>query len=154
MNRLVHQLAIAGSLIAFFQPLAAEEQRASEKEAVAFVKRAVEFYKKNGPEKAWAEFSNPQGAFIDRDLYIYAYTFEGMNVAHGANQKLVGRDLSELKDVDGKFVIKELAAVAKAAGAGWVDYKWANPGTKKIELKRGYVERVDNFFIGSGVYKQ
>jgi signal transduction histidine kinase len=43
--------------------------------------------------------------------------------------------------------------IAKSKGKGWVDFKWPNPVTKAVESKSGYVERVDDFLIGSGIYK-
>ena len=39
-------------------------------EAVAMVKKAVEYIKANGRDKAFAEFTDTKGKFIDRDLYI------------------------------------------------------------------------------------
>jgi signal transduction histidine kinase len=60
----------------------------------------------------------------------------------------------ELKDQDGKAMIKDMVAVAKSpAGKGWVDFKWPNPVTKAVEAKSGYVMRVDDMFVGSGIYK-
>ncbi len=60
------------------------------KEAEALVKKAVSEIKSVGKEKAFAEISNPQGKFIDRDLYIFVYDLNGKCVAHGFNQKLIG----------------------------------------------------------------
>ena len=75
-------------------------------------------------------------------------------MAHGANAALVGKNLIDLKDPDGKFLIRELAAVAKGPGSGWVDYKWPNPITKLIDNKSSYVERMGDYFVGVGVYRK
>jgi len=40
----------------------------TKEEAVAMVKKAIDYIKANGNEKAFAEFSNPKGQFVDRDL--------------------------------------------------------------------------------------
>jgi cytochrome c len=122
-------------------------------EAMALAKKAVKYYKANGREKALAEFSKPNGEFVDRDLYITATGTDGVTVAHGANAKLVGKNLMELKDVDGKAFIKSFVEVANTKGSGWVDYKWPNPVTKVIEQKSTYVEKVDNLVITCGIYK-
>ena len=42
---------------------------------------------------------------------------------------------------------------AKKDGEGWVDYKWPNPTTKKVEGKSSYVKKVGDLIIGVGIYK-
>jgi len=125
-------------------------------EAVAMVKKASEFLKKNGKEKALAEFNNPKGQFIQKDLYIFAFgaNGDGVELANGANVKLVGKNVLEMKDADGKFLIKDILALGMSKeGKGWVDYKWPNPSTGTVDGKRTYVERVDDVVIGCGIYK-
>ena len=87
------------------------------------------------------------------DLYIFVNTIEGITEAHGQNPKLVGKEMHELKDADGKFFIKEISEVAKTKGKGWVDYKWINPVTGKILEKTTYCQRVGDVYIGCGIYK-
>jgi hypothetical protein len=41
-----------------------------------------------------------------------------------------------------------------SSGNGWVDYKWPNPITNKIEDKSSYVEKMGDYFVGVGIYKQ
>lgn len=128
--------------------------RASANEAVAMVGKAIAYLEENGKEKAFAEFAKPGNPlFHDRDLYIFVYDLNGNNVAHGNNPKLVGKNLLEMKDHDGKYIIKGFIDVANTRGKGWVDYKWPNPVTKAVEQKSGYIEKVDNLIVGSGIYK-
>lgn len=126
----------------------------TEAEAKALVEKAAVFYKEKGKDKAFAEFSNPKGQFSKGDLYIFVVDMKGMTLAHGGNPKLVGKDMSELKDADGKFFMKEIIKTAKEKGSGWVDYKWANPTTKKVDPKTTYVKKVDDYAFGCGVYKK
>lgn len=128
--------------------------RASKEEAVVMVKKAVAMVKTQGREKTFAAISDPANAsFHDRDLYIYVYDFNGVVLAHGNNPQMVGKSRIELRDNEGKPMIKEMIAIAKNQGSGWVNFNWPNPVTKTVELKAGYIERVDNFLIGSGAYK-
>ena len=122
-------------------------------EAKALIDKASAYVKAEGKEKAFAEFSKAGGTFADRDLYIFAVDFNGLTVAHGGNAKLVGKNMLELKDADGEFFIKKFIEVAKNKGNGWVDYKWVNPVSKKIEPKSTYIQRVDDYFLGCGIYK-
>ncbi len=122
-------------------------------EAKALVAKAIASIQSNGKDKSFAEFSDNKGKFVDRDLYIFVVDFNGLTLAHGGNAKLVGKDMSGLKDADGEYFIKKMMTLAKAKGSGWVDYKWANPVSKKIEPKSTYIQALDNYFVGCGIYK-
>jgi len=121
-------------------------------EATAMVKKAVALIKANGAEKAYAEFSNPKGPFVDRDLYVVVYDMTGKCLAHGANAKMIGRDLIDNKDVDGKEFVKERVEMMKKQASGWQDYKFRNPTTNQIEPKAMYIERLNDVIVGCGVY--
>jgi cytochrome c len=128
--------------------------KGSADEAVAMVKKAAAMIKAEGKEKAFAAFADPANKdFHDRDLYVFVYDLNGVNLAHGNNPKMVGKNLLELKDQEGKPLIRQMVDVAKTKGKGWVDYKWPNPVTKAIEAKSSYVEKVDDMLVGSGIYK-
>jgi signal transduction histidine kinase len=122
-------------------------------EAEALVKKAISYIKAQGQEKAFAEISNSKGSFVDRDLYIFVYDMNGKCIAHGANQKMIGKDLREMKDTDGKSYVKERIEIAKSKGKGWQDYKFTNPLSKKIEAKTAYIEKLDDMIVGCGIYK-
>jgi cytochrome c len=129
-------------------------EKGSADEAVAMVKKAVAYMKENGKDKAFTEFGNTANTqFHDRDLYIFVYDLNGNNLAHGNNPKMVGKNLIDMKDHDGKYIIKGFVDMANAKGTGWVDYKWPNPVTKAIEQKSSYIEKVDNLIVGAGIYK-
>lgn len=128
-------------------------ERGTTEEAKAMVKKGIAFIKENGKEKAFAEFANMSNKeFHDRDLYLFAYDMNGMNLSHGNNPKMNGKNLINLK-VGDKFVVQDMIAVAKSKGSGWVDYQWPNPMTKALETKSTYLEKVDNYFVGCGAYK-
>ena len=124
-------------------------------ETEALVKKAAAYVKANGKEKALAEFNNPQGQFVKgEELYVFAYDLNGTIIAHPKNPKLVGMDMTAIKDSDGKFFTLDfLKAVKSPAGKGWVEYRWTNPKTKKIQPKASYVEKAGDIFVGCGYYK-
>jgi cytochrome c len=125
-------------------------------EAVAMVKRVQEMFKKDGPDATFKAVSDPSvKEFHDRDLYPFIYTLSGLCVAHGARPALIGKNLIDIKDQDGKYLIRDFIEVAKGPGSGWTDYKWPNPQTNKIEDKSSYSEKLgDDYFVGVGVYRQ
>jgi cytochrome c len=151
---MTRMLVLVALLLAFASAPAVAFERGTRDEAVAMVKRIQDRFKKDGPEETFKAVTGKDTAFNDRDLYPFIYTLDGTRcVAHGANAALVGKNLIDLKDQDGKFLIRELAETAKHTGHGWVDYKWPNPVTKMIESKSSYVERMGDYFVGVGVYQ-
>lgn len=122
-------------------------------EATAMVKKGVAFIKASGKDKGYAEISNKGGQFIDRDLYLTVYGLDGTVRAHGANEKMIGKNLIELKDVDGKAFVKERMDMAASKGTFWQDYKFTNPVSKKIEPKSMYCEKLDDAVVCGGIYK-
>ena len=122
-------------------------------EAEALVDKALALIKAQGADKAYEEITNGK-TFKDRDLYVFVYDLNGKCLAHGANAKLVGKDLIGLKDPDGKPLVKMLIDVAKDKGHGWTDaVKFRNPVTDKIQTRVNYIERVGEYAVGSGFFK-
>ena len=153
MRRMLAVLVIGCVLVAG-AGVAAAADMGTKDEAVTMVKKAVGFIKANGAEKAYAEFSNPKGQFVDRDLYIAVYDMNGKCLAHGANATMIGRDLLDNKDVDGKEFVKERVEMMKKQTSGWQDYKFRNPTSNQVEPKAMYVERVNDVIVGCGIYKK
>jgi cytochrome c len=136
--------------------LALASSNGTRAEAQAMVSRAVEHVRKAGADKAFKDFSEDKAAWVDRDLYVFAFDTKGNTLAHGANVKLIGRNLIELKDQNGKaFVAEFMTATAGGKGEAWVDYDWANPTTKKVEGKASFVKRIPgmDLLVGVGVYR-
>lgn len=128
-------------------------QNVTAKEAEAMVKKSVAYIKTSGKDKGYAEISNKQGQFIDRDLFISVTQFDGKVLAHGANEKFIGKTLIDMKDFDGKEFVRERIELAKTKSAFWQDYKFTNPVSKKPEPKSAYCERLDNTIVCGGIYK-
>jgi cytochrome c len=83
----------------------------------------------------------------------FIYDLSSRCVAHGARPALIGKNLLDLKDQDGKYLIREMIRIARGSGSGWVNYKWPNPLNNKIEDKVSYVEKMGDYFVGVGVYR-
>lgn len=144
---------IAGLVLALVQAAAAKEEFASAKEAEAMVGKAVAAIKANA-QKTYDEITKKDGKWVDRDLYVVVYDLHGVVVAHGANDKMVGKDLIDLKDPDGKAFVKERVEMAKAKGKFWQDYKFSDPITKKALPKQMYCEKLNDTAVCAGIYKR
>ncbi|WP_436269596.1 cache domain-containing protein [Pseudoduganella sp. LjRoot289] len=152
MKRRLLLLTLGTALLLARAPALAAE-RGTADEAMAMAKKAIAYLKANGREKAFAEINNHAGQFVDRDLYVVVYDLNGKNLAHGQNPRMIGKDLIDIRDADGKSYMRERVELIKTKGKGWQDYKFLDPLTKKIEPKSMYVEKVDDLIVGCGIYK-
>lgn len=143
-------LVLAGAVA----PAFAADEGATAKEAVAMVKKGVVHLKAHGKDQGYADFSSQDSEFKDRDLYLVVYGLDGTVRAHGANAKMVGKNLIDLKDVDGKAFVRERVELGKANANFWQDYKFINPVSRKIEPKRMYCERLDDSVVCGGIYSK
>jgi cytochrome c len=153
MKRIFSTILIGLTVLAFSPGTFAAGEKGTAEEALALTKKAIAYIKANGREKSFAEFNNPAGQFRDRDLYIFVIDMNGKMLAHGSIARLINKDVLDMKDADGKPLIKEFIDVAKAKGSGWVDYKWPNPTSKAVEPKSSYVEKLEDMVVGCGIYK-
>jgi methyl-accepting chemotaxis protein len=78
-------------------------------------------------------------------------------VMHPLKAELNGKDVTDFKDAHGTYVYRDIAAVARGSGEGWVEYVWPKPGEAdqtKAYPKGAYVATYkpwDWTFV-SGVY--
>ena len=75
-------------------------------------------------------------------------------IMHPLNSKLNGKDLSNVKDPNGKIVFKEMVTLANSKGGGVVNYSWEKPGKKEPQPKVSYIKKFApwNWVIGTGEY--
>jgi signal transduction histidine kinase len=122
---------------------------------VDVVKDAVGRIEKNG-EAALRLFHDPTGPFLAKDAYVFVYDMNGVNLALPAFPNLEGRNLLEMKDTQGKQLIREMLKVIQGSGSGWVDYMWPKPGESVSTQKSAYVSKAkmgDQWvLVGCGVY--
>lgn len=125
------------------------------KDAIAMVERGAAFAKANGKEALLQKITAKDPDFVQGSMYIYVRDFPvGVNIAHPYNQSIVGKDLNDVPDVNGKMYRREIMEMAKKDGKGWVDYMYKNPDNGKIEAKTSYLMRVNDIVLIAGIYKK
>jgi cytochrome c len=130
------------------------DEEALKKECIAKCEAAAKLIKEKGLDAGKAEISKKDGSFVSPNTYVYLQKMDGTMEAHPFNPALIGKNLMDLKDINGKEFSKEFVKVAKEAGSGWVEYVWPKPGEEKPSPKSSYVLKVDdNTFVGAGYYK-
>ena len=122
-------------------------------EARALAERAAAHMRDVGPQQALKDFNDPNGKFVDRDLFVVTYGPDRKVVSSVFVKAYLGRDATRFVDSDGREFGKEIIATAEKSGTGWVEYRMTNPATMKVELKRSYVIKVGDYILFVGAYR-
>ncbi|MGR4069558.1 cache domain-containing protein [Halomonas sp. LR3S48] len=87
------------------------------------------------------------------DGYFFVYDYEGLNIVHPRLEHVVGQDLWNFRDEDGKLLIQQLVRQAQAGG-GYTEYRWDKPSGGESVLKLGYSIGLDDWgwMVGTGLY--
>lgn len=120
--------------------------------ATALLKKATAAVKAD-KAAALKEISDSKGPYVEGEIYVFAYDMAGVMLAHPKNPKLIGKNLLETPDVDGKLFRKEIVEGAKAKGSGTVDYRYKNPESGKIEDKTTHYVKAGDVILACGIYK-
>jgi two-component system NarL family sensor kinase len=88
-----------------------------------------------------------------RDGYFFVYDLKGRVLMHSRQPELIGQNLWELRDPQGRPTIQQLIGQAKAGG-GYVEYSWRKPSSSQLAPKLGYVVAVPEWgwMLGTGLY--
>jgi len=122
-------------------------------ELILFVEEGIAYAQKTGKEQALEAIGDTSGPFIDGDLYLYAYDYNGTLLSHPYLKNSVGTNLYNMTGTFGEPVIQALATTAQNGG-GYTVFGWENPAhNNRKELKLGYILPVDDrWWLGSGIY--
>lgn len=125
---------------------------ATEAQAVAMVEKAIATAKAEGDQKLIERVNAKDKAFADGELYVVVRDSSGTILAHPMKSSLVGKNLNDVPDADGKMFRQEITDGAAKAGKGWVRYKSKNPVTNQVEAKKTYYQRAGKLIVEAGVY--
>ncbi|MEF1290998.1 bifunctional diguanylate cyclase/phosphodiesterase, partial [Vibrio sp. M260118] len=87
--------------------------------------------------------------------YYFIYQLNGVNVMHPILTHIQGKNLWDLQDVRGSYVIRDLSNLARANNQAYHRWWWSKPEALNSEFdKIGYVAHFKPFdwFIGTGEY--
>ncbi len=142
---------ILGVVLLFVANVASAEDK---KDTVTkMMDAAIAHYEKVGAEQAYNDFAVKDSEYNHGEFYFFITDLKSRElVFHGANHKLVGKNLEKLKDIDGKLFVQEMRKLAESVGEGWVDYKWPHPVTKQITPKKSLVRTTGGVYFGIGYF--
>ena len=85
-------------------------------------------------------------------MYVFALDRLGGYRAFGGKPEKVGSRVQDIAGVDGQVLLNAIVSQAEAE-PGWVEYDITNPTSGRVQTKMSYVVKVDDLYIGCGVYK-
>jgi cytochrome c len=145
-----------GVIAAFSVMLGASAFADEAADVKALVEKGSALVKAKGVDAALKVIGDPKSELVKGDLYLFAGPIDKVTVsAHPfAAAKLVGKDLTDMKDPKGNQFFIKFKETAEKQGTGWVEYWWPKPNEKDPSLKKTYIMRVpgENLYIGAGYY--
>jgi cytochrome c len=145
---------LAGTAALLFAT-AATASEPTAKDAIAMTERGAALIKAKGKDEMMKRINAKDPEFVQGSLYIdMRDLYTGVVLAHPINSTIVGKDLVDVPDANGKKYRREIIELAQAKGKGWVDYQYKNPTSGKIEPKTTYILRVDDVVLEAGIYKK
>ena len=125
-------------------------QAATPDDARAMAEKAAALVAKDG-DKAFSQISDPNGPFHQGEVYVTVLDHQGV-VRATLNPKLIGVNMWEATDPDGVKFTQLPWSATESSPTAWIQYKFTNPESKKIEPKKAWVHRVGDYVVFSGVY--
>jgi signal transduction histidine kinase len=122
---------------------------------INMVKNAIDLIEEKG-EASFSAFHDVKSQFIVKDAYIFAIDTLGVEVVNPGFPSLEGRNVMDLKDTQGKQLVREIFKMVRENKSGWVDYMWPKPGESISTQKSTYVGIAKfngkRYVVGCGVY--
>ena len=146
-NQLEHRAAHLSRAVASFML-----QQGTAEEAMALVDKALSLRRQGSRDAFVRDITDPGRGFHDRDMYVFALDAGGVYRAFGGKPEKVGSRVQDIAGIDGQALLDAIVAQAET-GAGWVEYDIVNPASGAVQAKMSYVVKVDDLFVGCGVYK-
>jgi signal transduction histidine kinase len=119
------------------------------------VNRAARLIAERGRE-AFPQLRDRTGTFVFLDTYVFVDTPDGTELVNAGQPSFEGRNIIDLKDLNGKALARDYVAAAMKDGSAWVEYYWFRPGDNTPARKKAFVRKVqhgqDTFIVGSGLY--
>lgn len=122
-------------------------------EALILANRAHELVQSVGFDEAFKVLHDPQGGYVDRDLYVFVFDRQGVYRVMGADVRRVGSSLFDAPGLDAQQLLDD-AWHRCDQGGGWVEYNIINLATNDVRGKSSYVlPLTDDLLIGCGAYR-
>ncbi|CAB1081372.1 diguanylate cyclase/phosphodiesterase (GGDEF & EAL domains) with PAS/PAC sensor(s) [Olavius algarvensis Delta 1 endosymbiont] len=87
--------------------------------------------------------------------YYFITRFDGVEILFADRPEMEGKNLIDMQDTRGKFVIRDMIAITRESGEGFYRYTWTKPHQTGIDFpKIAFIKHFEPFdwLIGTGEY--
>ena len=122
------------------------------------VDAAAELLQRRG-RAAFPQLRDRLGRFWFHETDVFVDTPAGVELVNPAFPAVEGRSIINLRDAEGRPMVREYIDLAMRRGSGWTTYLWPRPdGSRTPVPKSTYVRRVvtpegETLIVGAGVYE-
>ncbi|CAA7611603.1 cache domain-containing protein [Magnetospirillum sp. UT-4] len=139
MNAVLRILILAVALWAGHPAAAAEPPNPGGVRALTL--KAAALVEAQGLDAAREAFL-ADGEFKHGEIYVNVIDTNGTWLIYPPHPRNAGKSVLNVKDANGKLLVREIVATALDKGEGWVEYHWLNPATNRIQPKQTFVKHV------------
>ena len=114
------------------------------RQLVKLVEDAATLMERKG-NAAFAEFGRKGSRWFDDQYFLFVYDSAGTSTFHATILELVGKNLMDLRDMNGKPLIRFITDVCRKPqqdAHGWVFYLWQEKNEFEPKWKSAYVRKV------------
>ena len=134
---------------------APEPQSEEAKQIVSLVEKAAALIEAQGKE-AFPEFRRKDSEWYNGATYIFVTDMKGTSIVNPPSPEIEGTNTLDMKDANGKALIREMIEMLKTKESGWIDYMWPKPGETEPSGKLSYIKKVklgeEMLIVGAGIY--
>ena len=147
--------------IEYFTTAAYKNKEVSLKNNVSMAKNSIKsFYEKIQNDGISEEEAKRQAIKYIKNVryangnYYWINDTNHKMIIHPISTSLNGKNVSNVKDINGKFIFQEMVKLSKDKGNGLVKYTWKKPNVVEPQPKYSYVELFEpwGWVIGTGSY--
>lgn len=151
----LHRRAVLAvlALLALTPATVRGQDKPTRAQAREVAERAARLLAAEGIDKARPQLS-ADGPFRFGEIYVNVIDLNGTWLIYPPNPRNEGKSVLNARDVDGRFLVQDIIALARGQGEGWIDYRWLNPVNNAIERKSSFVKLVPEIGVITyvGVY--
>jgi PAS domain S-box-containing protein len=87
--------------------------------------------------------------------YYFITRTDGTEILFAAKPEMEGKNLLNIQDRNGQYVVRDMIEIAKKSGEGVYEYRWSKPDAEGNNFKKiSFIKLFEpyNWFIGTGLY--
>ena len=151
-RRFFLSLATGAALLASLPVGATEKATADQVRALTL--EAAKLLQERDLDQARRSF-HADGPFRFGEIYVNVIDGNGTWLVYPPNPRHEGKSVLNVRDADGKLLVQDIVRTARDKGEGWVEYRWLNPVSNRIEPKMSYVKQVPgkDMVVYVGIYR-